>query len=248
MTEAHIGGAALRGHYKAIFFDLDGTLLPMELDTFMGHYLDSLSAYMKELGIDPKQGLAALGAGVKRMMANDGSATNCELFWDTFSSMVDADAQQKIAPYYETEFGKIGRFAEPNPDCAAAVETLRSKGYRLALTTMPMFPRRAVEWRLEWAGVDKDAFEIITTYENSRSAKPHAAYYQNVIHEMGLRGEDVLMVGNNTLEDGGAVKAGCDLFIVTDHLIDPEGGVDLHATAHGTMADFLSWCKALPRA
>ena len=42
------------------------------------------------------------------------------------------------------------------PAAARAVDALASKGYPLVLATMPMFPERAVRWRLEWAGIDPD--------------------------------------------------------------------------------------------
>lgn len=245
------GAPSLRGGYKAVFFDLDGTLLPMELEQFMGAYFSTLAEYMAHVGLDPQTGKAALGAGVKAMMASDGTATNHDVFWNTFkaamgSGQIPGDLEALMSAYYETTFGTIGKDVKPNPASAHAVRTLTEKGYRLVCATMPMFPRRAVEWRLEWAQVDPQSFELITTYENSRSTKPRTAYYQGILDATGLQAHDVLMVGNNTLEDGAAAKIGCDVFLITDFLLEGDGGLDVSATPHGTMAEFAALCEGFP--
>ena len=111
---------------------------------------------------------------------------------------------------------------------------------------MPMFPRRAVEWRLSWAGIDASRFGRITSFENSTSVKPKLAYYAENVAACGLAGEDVLMVGNNTVEDLAIRGLGADAFLVTDHLLDPDEGFDLASVKHGTMEEFAAWAEALP--
>ena len=38
--------------YRAIFFDLDGTLLPMELDEFLGAYFEAIANFVAAHGLD----------------------------------------------------------------------------------------------------------------------------------------------------------------------------------------------------
>ena len=57
--------------------------------------------------------------------------------------------------------------------------------------------------------------------------KPKLAYYAENVAACGLAGEDVLMVGNNTVEDLAIRGLGADAFLVTDHLLDPDEGFDL---------------------
>ena len=111
---------------------------------------------------------------------------------------------------------------------------------------MPMFPRRAVEWRLAWAGVDASKFARVTSFENSTSVKPKLAYYAENVAACGLSGDDVLMVGNNTVEDLAIRGLGADAFLVTDHLLDPTEGFDLGSVKHGTMEEFAAWAEELP--
>jgi len=126
------------------------------------------------------------------------------------------------------------------------VNLLREKGYRLYLTTMPLFPRIAVEKRVQWAGCDPQAFERITTYDNSTSTKPHLEYYRENVEAIGLKPEEILMVGNNTREDLSAMQLGLDGYLVTDWLLNPDG-FDIDSVKHGSMADFLKFVEGLPK-
>ena len=49
--------------YRAIFFDLDGTLLPMEIDEFMRTYFEALGAYVARFGVAPEAFMAGMKAG-----------------------------------------------------------------------------------------------------------------------------------------------------------------------------------------
>ncbi len=234
--------------YRAVFFDLDGTLLPMELEEFLGPYFKSIAAFVGKHGLDMQSFSAGLKAGTGAMASHDGSVTNSQAYWDEFFRHVDRDAvewESLLSGYYEDDFSLIGKDVKPNPAAARAVETLASKGYTLALTTMPMFPRRAVEWRLEWAGIDPKLFSRLTTYENSTAVKPKTSYYAENLAACGLSGEDVLMVGNNTVEDLAAMKLGVDAFLVTDHVLDAVD-FDLSSIKHGTMEEFAAWVESLP--
>lgn len=235
--------------YRAIFFDLDGTLLPMELDEFLGAYFESIARFVAKHGLDAASFSAGLKAGIGAMAAHDDDRTNFDAFWESFFQHAVRDAanwDELLGGYYEHDFGAIGEGFAPNPAAARAIEALAAKGYPLVLATMPMFPRRAVEWRLAWAGVDASRFARITSYENSTSVKPKLAYYAENVAACGLAGTDVLMVGNNTVEDLAIQGLGADAFLVTDHLLDPTDDFDVSAVKHGTMEEFAAWAEALP--
>ena len=235
--------------YRAVFFDLDGTLLPMEIDEFMRSYFGALGAYVARFGVPFEAFKAGMLAGIKNMASHDDGRPNDQAFWEGFFAHVDAGAcdwGEELASFYEHEFGALGQGVAPNPAAARAVEALAAKGYPLVLATMPMFPERAVRWRLAWAGVDADRFARITTFDNSTSVKPKPAYYAESLAAAGLAGADVLMVGNNTVEDLAACALGADAFLVTDHLLDPTGGFDASSVRSGTMEEFAAWVEKLP--
>lgn len=235
--------------YRAICFDLDGTLLPMDLDDFMKSYFKSLGAFMAGVGVNPEYFMNAMKAGIGAMASHPVGTTNREVFWEAFEKVASIDPaldlETLVADFYNNEFGKLCQTNMINPPAIRAIKTLKERGYPLILLTMPMFPIRAVEWRLEWAGVDSGVFERITSYENSTSIKPKLNYYAENLVAANLRGEDVLMVGNNTEEDLSFMALGADAFLVTDNLIDPIG-YDMDSVRHGSMEDFANWVETLP--
>lgn len=235
--------------YRAILFDLDGTLLPMELDEFLGAYFSSIARFAKEHGLDAPSFSDGLKAGIAAMAAHDDGRANADAFWEAFAHACACDAglaKTLLGRYYERDFGLIGEGFAPNPVAARAVDVLSAKGYPLVLATMPMFPRRAVEWRLAWAGVDASRFSRITSYENSTSVKPKLAYYAENAAACGLFGDEILMVGNNALEDAAAEGIGADVFLITDNLIDPTGEFDMNSVRSGTLNEFAAWVETLP--
>lgn len=234
--------------YRAVFFDLDGTLLPMELEEFMGSYFKALGGYAAAHGLDVERFMTALKRGIRAMAHHETDITNEQAFFQEFFRTEDEAAKDWSAlfqDFYANEFGAIGAGVKPDPFAAQAIETLAEKGYALALTTMPMFPLTAVRWRLKWAGVEPAAFCRITTFENSRSVKPKLTYYAENLAACGVRGADVLMVGNNTVEDMAALDMGTDGYLVTDHLLDPVD-FDMASVKHGSMRDFAAWVQKLP--
>ena len=239
--------------YQAVFFDLDGTLLPIDTDAFMHDYFGALARYFGAIGCDPRTGLAGIEAGTKAMFTYDnGATTNSERFWEVFGPFMAQQGEDRswdeiLTTFYNTTFRTLGEGIEPDPMACEVVACLRAKGYRLVLATNPLFPPEATNERLRWAGIDPAAFERITAYHNSRYAKPSQDYYQENLDALGLEGADVLMVGNDPVDDGPAQTCGCDLYLVTDHLIERQGaGADLDTTPHGTMADLLSLVRTLP--
>lgn len=251
MNETDIIASASRP-YRAVCFDLDGTLLPMDLEEFLSSYYKALGKFAAERGFNSAAVLRGVDAGVRAMLVHDDGTTNHEAFWTAFRAAVDGetgdadtDWEGIFNQFYEEDFGKLGASTAPNPAAARAVAALQAKGYPLVLTTMPLFPPRAVEWRLRWAGVDPAAFQRMTVYTNSTSVKPKLAYYQENLDALGLTGEEVLMVGNNTVEDLAFMQLGADAFLVTDCLLNPND-FDVNEVRHGTLEQFAEWVDALP--
>lgn len=223
--------------FSAIFFDLDGTLLPMDLDAFTQGYFGLLSRRFPEY--DAKSFIAAVWQGTKAMMHNDGSMTNEARFWQVFSGLMGPgvlERQAEFEHFYRTDFHKAKAFTGPNPLAKQAVELAREKADRVVLSTNPLFPLCAVESRLGWIGLTPGDFDFITTYENSAYCKPNPAYYQAICRTMNLDPSQCRMVGNDLLEDAqGASQAGLQVHIVTDCLISHD--LDLNQWPHSSFAD-----------
>lgn len=233
---------------RAVFFDLDGTLLPMDLDEFLKRYFDSIARFMVRAGADQDDFKRGLSAGIAAMRDHDLDTTNDQEFWGAFMRYNDGywtDWIDRFDAYYLEVFPEVGRMVEPDPNAARVVGALVEKGYPLLLTTMPLFPPVAVDERLKWAGLDSSLFKRATCFDNSRSTKPHAAYFVENMLAADVPADKVLMVGNNTVEDLACCDLGADAFLVTDNLLNPNG-FDATSVRNGTLAQFASWVERLP--
>lgn len=222
----------------------------MELDEFLGGYAQALGVFFGRKGLDAKSLVEDIFASTGDMGRSGTDVLNADAFWTAFEACghARADFEPLLEEYYLHGFDALGANVAPNPRIVAAVKTLKDKGYRLAVTTMPLFPLPAVEARVRWAGLDPDDFEFMTTYDTAHAVKPQLAFYAEALERAGAQAREVLMVGNNTLEDGIATKLGCDLFLIEDFLIEREGGVHLDDVKHGSSADFLAFCERLGEA
>ena len=233
--------------YQGIFFDLDGTLLPMDNDEFTRGYLHHLAQAMAPLGYREETLIPAMWKGVASMVKGDGSRSNFTAFWEAFSQILGKECYEHIPSFdhfYTTEFHKCAAFTAPAPALAQqAVKLAREKASTVVLATNPMFPRVAVEARLGWAGLSADQFHHITDYENSGTCKPNPAYYREIAQKLGLDPEKCLMIGNNAQEDIEAAQAaGLDTFLLEDCLISKG---ELPNTPRGDFSALITFLSTL---
>ena len=74
---------------KAVLFDLDGTLLPMDQDVFIQNYFKRLAVKMAPLGYDADRLIKAVWSGTAAMVGNDGEVTNDVVFWKCFTDIFE---------------------------------------------------------------------------------------------------------------------------------------------------------------
>lgn len=205
---------------RAVLFDLDGTLLPMDEDKFVSGYFKLLAKKLCPLGIEPQKLFDAVWAGTKAMAENDGSDTNENVFWNRFSEFTGLEHEKFKAAsceFYENEFNAAKAFVGENPLAKETLGLVKEKGMKVIIATNPIFPKAAQLMRLKWLGIGEDEFEYVTPYEELCYAKPNPKYYEAVLKANLLEPEECLMVGNDCLEDMHAAKcAGLDTFLITD--------------------------------
>lgn len=230
-----------------ILFDLDGTLLPMDLDAFTRTYFGLLAKKLAPLGYEPKRLIDTIWAGTAAMIKNDGSCKNEDAFWKVFTAVYGVkarDDESVFNEFYTNDFQNARSVCGFTPKAAEAVDAIKSMGLRVALATNPLFPAVATESRIRWAGLRSEDFELYTTYENSVHCKPNPAYFQDVIDSLGVCPEECLMVGNDATEDLAAAKLGIRVFLVTDCLIN-KANLDLSDCPQGSFGDLLTYIRAL---
>jgi len=230
---------------KVVLFDLDGTLLPMDMGTFTKTYFGLLAKKLAPLGYEQEKLIESIWTGTAAMVKNNGEKNNEAAFWDKFCQIYGEKAKDDLPyfdEYYQNEFDKVQTACGYTPLAAEAVKTLKAKGFRVALATNPIFPSIATEKRIAWAGLSPSDFELFTTYENSRFCKPNLEYYKDILAKLGVTPEECLMVGNDALEDMVAVQLGMKVFLITDHLINKHGA-DISVYPHGSFDDFIKYIE-----
>ena len=230
-----------------VLFDLDGTLLPMDLDNFIKAYSGGLATAVAKHGLDKTAIGKALWAGIGAMMKNDGTRTNEAVFNETFSMCLGVDIStfaSAMDEYYANEFPKIKSICGFDEKAAKTVREIKNMGFRVALATNPFFPSTATEQRIGWAGLTPSDFERYTTFEDYHFCKPNLDYYREVMTKLGVAPEECLMVGNDVGEDMIAEQLGCRVFLLTQCLIN-KSNKDISVYPNGDFDDLLAFIKEL---
>ena len=231
---------------KAILFDLDGTLLPMDQDIFVKTYFGLMAKRMAQFGYKPEELIHTIWTGITAVIKNDGTLTNEDVFWKCFSEVYGEERTKndrvKFDDFYREDFPQVQSACGFQPLAKEMIQFAKQQGYRVVLATNPLFPRIATEERIRWAGLEPSDFELVTTYENSHACKPSLLYYQEILDALGLEGSECLMVGNDIGEDGVVKQLGMDIFYITDCLINPDG-IDMEHELHGSFEDLKEYIR-----
>jgi FMN phosphatase YigB (HAD superfamily) len=185
-----------------LLFDLDDTLLETNMDTFIPAYFKALSETLADK-IEPELMLAALMGGTRAMMSNtDPALTLQEVFTSFFYPKLGLDRsmlQAAVDSFYDEIFPSLGTMTKPIPAAIKLLDWAFAQGYRVAIATNPLFPLKAIQHRLRWAGFpqEKYPFALVTSYETFHFTKETVAYYPEVMGHLGWPEDPVVMVGDN---------------------------------------------------
>ncbi len=229
-----------------LLLDLDDTLLNTNMDAFIPAYFQALSAALADQ-VDPEVMLPALMGGTKAMLVNkDPARTLREVFDEYFFSKLNMERtnlRRRIDQFYDDVFPKLGSLTTPIPEAIRLVDWAFEQGHRVIIATNPLFPLKAIQHRLRWAGLppEKYPFELVTSYENMHFTKEMVAYYPEVLAQLGWPDDPVVMVGDDIEREVKPTQAaGMPVFLVRKHgevLTDPAG------IPQGPLESFPAWLE-----
>ncbi|MEJ2294484.1 MAG: HAD hydrolase-like protein [Candidatus Lokiarchaeota archaeon] len=200
---------------QAVLFDLDGTLIDVDLKKFIPGYLKLLSESIAHL-VPPKKVISKLLKASEAVNNNDGTQTNDSLFTQIFFPL-EGYTREEIQPYfdkfYETTFSELKRYTKKKEIAHSVVQKVFEKNINAVIATTPLLPLTAIKQRLEWAGVGAFNYALITHIENSRANKPNLLYFEEIINYLGIPAKNCLMVGDEA-KDMVAANIGCPTFLV----------------------------------
>ncbi len=229
---------------NAVLLDLDNTLLNSDMDTFLPPYFKALGRRFQTY-IAPDVLTQHLMRSTRAVYENrDAGATNEEVFHQNFRAGVGElcdTLTPEFATFYEEEFPALHIHTSPRPAARPFVQYLIDRGYRVVIATNPMFPQRAVEHRLQWAGVGDLPFTFLTTLENSHFCKPNPDYYREVLSRLECTPSQAIMIGDSLENDIlPAADVGLNTYWIRASGV-PEAGAE---TLQGTLAECAAWVKA----
>ena len=208
---------SLHNQIKAILFDLDGTLIEVNLKLFVPEYLKLLASNVSHL-IRQSKFISKLMIASQEVDKNDGNKTNDEVFAEAFFPLIGyprEEMQPLFDKFYEQDFPKLRQFTNQKPAARKVMETAFEKGYDVVIATTPLLPETAVRQRLDWAGVPIEQFpyKLVTTLDNSYANKPSLLYYKLILQTIEHAASDCIMVGDED-KDMVAAQIGMKTFLV----------------------------------
>jgi HAD superfamily hydrolase (TIGR01549 family) len=233
-----------------LLLDLDDTLLHNHIDEFLPAYLKLLSSELAPYA-PPDAIVAQLLSATRKMAANPRPDCTLKQVFDAAFypplGLKAEDLQEVIQSFYEEKFPSLQSLTRSKPEAVDLVQAAFERGYRVAVATNPLFPRRAVEQRLAWAGlpVEQYPFDLIASYETFHFSKPNPAYYAEMLGRLNWPEGGALMVGDDWKRDIlGASQVGLATYWLPNGAAP--GAEKVRApSGRGDLAQLLDWIDGL---
>jgi FMN phosphatase YigB (HAD superfamily) len=235
------------GGIDTLLFDLDGTIISMSRKAEIIFYLRACKRFKNYF--NPVSFYFSFWKSMRSMQANRSESFNYDVFTEkmarfgrTTPQVIDALASELI----EKDFQSLGAYFTPVPGAREAIVLARRLGYKLVLATNPVAPRKAVLYRMEWAGLTPADFLFITSSQNMNRCKPGVEFYEKLLARLDLKPEQCLMIGNSPVEDLPAHDIGIRTFLVETPLslkAIRKSRTDQRLSACGTYWDLINWMK-----
>jgi FMN phosphatase YigB (HAD superfamily) len=189
-----------------LLIDLDDTILSNPLDKFMPAYLQLLSSHLAPF-IAPEKMIPQLLKATDLMVEKKTPAGTLENTFDEnfypFLGLQKSNIKDHIDQFYREAFFQLKNATSPVPSAIELINLATTRHYSIAVATNPLFPLEAMKARLEWTLLpdSKIKYNLITSYESMHFAKPHSAYFAEILGTLGWVKQPVCMVGNSLKED-----------------------------------------------
>ena len=139
---------------KNFLFDMDGTLLPMDLNYFGKLYFGALIKWFDARGLDGKAYFDAMMKSVEAIYKGDGSKTNAQKYWECFTALTgvgEDEGNELFNAFYASDFVAAKQSCSYSSDMVETVRILQRAGITPYLTTNAIVPLTAIQVRLAWA-------------------------------------------------------------------------------------------------
>ena len=210
---------------RAVLFDLDGTLVQVEMTRFIPAYVTGVGRHFLDRVPLPKFAQVALQAVYSLVHFEDGSRSNEERFLGALERNLDIPPdlyRERLADFCKDGLGELAPLVGTVPEARSLVDICLERDLPVVIATNPVFSRSVINARLGWGGLNDYEFAGVTTLENSRFCKPSPRYFLDLADSLGVAPSQCLMVGNDTGHDLAASRVGMPTFLVETWTVDRE--------------------------
>ncbi|HHF08388.1 MAG TPA: HAD family hydrolase [Kosmotoga arenicorallina] len=206
-------------------FDLDGTLTKNTDEEFITRYFGLIAKYVGD-PLQMEKIKKAIFSSLEALNTKTDGRNNFDFFMGKFTKEMGYGSQERWADFfmkfYKTTYDELKEFVIPRGKMIEVLERLKEHGHKIVLATNPIFPSIAIEKRIFWIGLNPEIFDYITSMENSYNVKPSEKYYRYILEKVDCPPDRSFMIGNDSILDGGCVKAGIQFIDVAsvDKIID----------------------------
>ncbi|OPX83526.1 MAG: 2-deoxyglucose-6-phosphatase [Pelotomaculum sp. PtaB.Bin104] len=232
--------------FEAVLFDLDGTLLDIDMDFFQ-YYFRAMGEMAAEKGFgDPVQ-LVELVTRCTWDMIRDCNCenTNKKTFMNKFLAQWPCSENQAadfFNEFYASKYPLLQQHCKTFPGMKEMMAELCKHDQKIVIATQAIFPIEPIQWRMNWAEVGDFQYELVTSYEHMHYCKPYTEYYAEIVERIGVSSANCLMVGNDTGADLPASALGMKTFLLEERLID-KGNSPYRPDWRGKLSDLYSFMK-----
>ncbi len=203
---------------QAVFFDLDGTLIDVDMHRFVPSYLLRLTEQMSDQ-VDPARATRTLHHAVAAMFANTDAGKTLEcILLDVLQSELALSPGAYAASlerFYRKDLESLRHLVAGHPLSPRLVEASLQRGWQVVLATNPIFPRALIDARIAWGDLDGGAFHHVTAYETAHFCKPNPGFFEEILDRLRIPAAACLMIGNDTLHDLAACQVGMQTCLLT---------------------------------
>ena len=234
-----------------LLIDLDDTLLSNNMDRFLPAYLKLLGKQLNPY-IPAERMIPQLLSATRQMSEKIAPGSTLESIFDAgFYPALGADKAdwaEPLATFYQDVFPSLQPLTQPRPEAVQLVKTAFRRGYQVVIATNPLFPLQAIHHRLTWAGLSPTEypFALITAFEGFHHAKPHPAYFAEILAQLGWPNQPAVMIGNDLSQDIlPAAAIGLPVFWLSDDEF-PQPVPAL--SKHGQLSEIADWLEKIDEA
>ncbi len=232
--------------FRAILFDLDDTLIENDMQSFLDAYFKSLAPriqpYCKNVNF-----IDAIYKSSRPLFKMKNSNTVLiDVFYNELKNYtgLEPDEMHKLfLEYYDNEYRSID-VIKPVPGAIDCLHKAAEIAEKIVVATVPIFPKIAINIRLEKGGITDFDFDLITGIDEMHSSKPHKSYFDEILKKINCKPGECLMIGNDHIDDLAAQKAGIRTFLVTNFQKN-KGKSKFKPDREGSMDDLLTYLSLL---